>query len=132
MFEASSSSQVPSSAYKKRSLKDVALEPTRHGALKRVLLRHEDVTSSLMFLNEVYVAPGETIATHKHEDMEEVFYFLEGEGTMQLEDEIQPVSAGDCLIVPMQVTHVLTNTGRTSMKFICFGMKVSLRNESQK
>jgi quercetin dioxygenase-like cupin family protein len=110
--------------FKKLSLADIALEPTRHGALKKVLLRHEDVSSQLMFLNEVYVAPGETIAAHQHEDMEEIFYFLEGEGSMQIEEEVQSVVPGDRVIIPSQKVHVLENTGEKQMRFICFGVKV--------
>jgi hypothetical protein len=75
MLDEKSSSQIEPTVFKKLSLGDVSLEPTRHGALKRVLLRHEEVNSHLMFLNEVYVSPGETIASHMHEDMEEVILF---------------------------------------------------------
>jgi mannose-6-phosphate isomerase-like protein (cupin superfamily) len=107
----------------KRSLRDCSVEPTRHGALKRVLLRHEDVHSPLMFLNEVYVALGERVDWHQHEDMEEIFYFLEGEGRMQLGNEEQPVQAGDRIIVSMRLPHVLENTGSQEMRFICFGVK---------
>lgn len=107
----------------KHVLQDAPLEPTRHGALKRVLLRHEDVHSPLMFLNEVYVAPGERVERHQHEDMEEVFYFLEGEGSMQLLEETQPVKAGDCVVVPMQIAHVVENTGLVELRFVCFGVK---------
>jgi mannose-6-phosphate isomerase-like protein (cupin superfamily) len=99
------------------------LEPTRHGALKRVLLRHEDVHSPLMFLNEVYVAPGERVERHQHEDMEEIFYFLDGEGIMQLEDEAQSITSGDCVIVPAHIPHIVENTGKQKMRFICFGVK---------
>lgn len=107
----------------KRSVAASPFEPTRHGALKRVLLRHEDVYSPLMFLNEVYVAPGERVERHEHEDTEEVFYFLDGEGVMQLEDDAQPVTAGDCVIVSAQVSHVVENTGTLDMRFLCFGVK---------
>lgn len=109
----------------KRSLKDIPMEPTRHGALKKVLIRHEEVTTSLMFLNEVYAAPGETIAAHEHEDMEEIFYFLDGEGSMQIEEEVLMVAAGDRIIVPARKNHILQNTGKDPLKFICFGVKVS-------
>ncbi len=109
---------------KKRHVDELQKEPTRNGALKRVLLRHEEVDSPyLMFLNEVYVAAGETITAHKHEDMEEIFYFLQGQGVMQIADETQPVIAGDRIIVPAQTTHVLTNNSDTEMKFVCFGVK---------
>lgn len=107
----------------KRSVRDCPMEPTRNGAVKRVLLRHEDVHSPLMFLNEVYVAPGERIEWHQHQDMEEVFYFLAGEGTMHLGTEAHAVQAGDRVLVPMQVPHLLENTGSQEMRFVCFGVK---------
>lgn len=109
---------------KTRHVDDIPKEPTRNGALKRVLLRHEDVDSPyLMFMNEVYVKPGETITAHQHTDMEEIFYFLEGQGVMEIAGETQPVMPGDRIIVPMQINHVLTNTSDTEMKFVCFGVK---------
>ena len=123
MFEEMSSSDSQSTALKKLSLQDVPLEPTRHGALKKVLLRHEDVSSQLMFLNEVYVAPGERLETHEHENMEEIFYFLDGKGIMQVGKDTQPVTAGDRVIVPIKTVHILENTGAAEMKFICFGVK---------
>jgi len=107
----------------KHSLREFPQEPTRNGALKRVLIRHEDVHSPLMFLNEVYVAPGERVERHQHEDMEEVFYFLEGEGTMQLAEEVQAVSPGDRVIVPIRVPHIVENTGSQELRFVCFGVK---------
>ncbi len=124
MFHHPEVSQSNGTLFKKRSLSELPKEPTRNGAVKRVLLRHEEVASPyLMFLNEVYVAPGETIAAHQHEDMEEIFYFLEGEGMMQIAEEAQSVVSGDRVIVPMQTVHVLTNTSDAEMKFICFGVK---------
>ena len=103
------------SNFNKRSLKDIPTEPTRHGALKRVLIRHEEVNSDLMFLNEVYVSPGKVI--------EEIFYFLEGEGRMHIEEDVQPVTAGDRIIIPIQTVHILENTGNREMRFVCFGVK---------
>jgi mannose-6-phosphate isomerase-like protein (cupin superfamily) len=119
MFEEKSSV-----GFKKLSVEDVVLEPTHDGAVKRVLLRHEDVDSQLMFLNEVYIAPGEKFGAHMHSDIEEVFYFLDGEGTMQIEDEVQPVTHGDRVIVPTHQVYLLENTGDKLMRFVCFGVKV--------
>jgi len=124
MLDEKSSSQSETTVFRKLSLGDIPLEPTRHGALKRVLIRHEDVNSHLMFFNEVYVSPGEIIASHLHDDMEEVFYFLDGEGTMRIEEEVQSVAPGDRVIVPIKTLHVLENTGDTEMRFVCFGVKV--------
>ena len=117
-------SDQKASGIQKRSIKDISSEPTRNGALKKVLIRHEEVHSDLMFLNEVYVSLGERIESHIHLDMEEVFYFLDGEGIMQIEEEVYAVMPGDRVIVPIKTAHVLENTGPIQMRFICFGVKV--------
>jgi len=109
--------------HNKLSCNTVPLEPTRHGALKRVIVRHEDMRSPLMFMNEVYVNPGEDITRHSHGDMEEIFYFLDGTGMMQIEEETYSVAPGDRFIIPARVEHYLKNTGQTLMRFICFGVK---------
>src|SRR5579859_5739128 len=106
-----------------RSIHEVSTEPTNHGALKKVLIRHADMDSPLMFLNEVYVAPGEDLKSHSHYDMEEVFYFLEGEGMMRVEDEEYAVAPGTSFVMPARVEHYLKNTGAAPMRFICFGVK---------
>ena len=130
MSDTSISAPHDGTLFKKRSVYDLPKEPTRHGALKRVLLRHDEVDSPyLMFLNEVYVQMGEQITAHQHDDMEEVFYFLAGQGEMQIAEEIQSVTPGDRVIVPIQTVHVLTNTGDTEMKFLCFGVKAVLQEE---
>src|SRR5690242_9394259 len=107
----------------KLSCNTVPLEPTRHGALKRVIVRHEDMQSPLMFMNEVYAKPGEELQRHSHADMEEVFYFLEGTGVMEIGEETYSVAPGDRFIMPARVEHYLKNTGETAMRFICFGVK---------
>ena len=108
----------------KYSLDQASLEPTRHGALKRVLLKHEEVNSHLMFMNEVYVEPGEELKNHAHADMEEVFYFLAGSGVFKFGDaEVESVAPGDRFIIPARVEHHLCNTGSVPMRFICFGVK---------
>lgn len=107
-----------------RARKTVPLEPTRHGALKRVLLHREEALSTLCFVNEVEVAPGETIHSHAHETMQEVFYLLEGEGLMRLGEQSLTVREGDCLLVPPLVPHEMTNVSPLPLRFLCFGIEV--------
>jgi mannose-6-phosphate isomerase-like protein (cupin superfamily) len=76
-----------------------------------------------MFMNEVYVNPGEDLIKHSHSDMGEIFYFLDGTGIMQIEAETYSVDPGDRFIIPARIEHYLKNTGQTLMRFICFGVK---------
>nr|BBH92656.1 hypothetical protein KTA_08550 [Thermogemmatispora argillosa] len=108
-----------------RARETVPREPTRHGALKRVLLRREEALSALCFVNEVEVAPGETIHSHAHESMQEVFYLLEGEGLMKLGEQSLTVREGDCLLVPPLLPHEITNAGPLPLRFLCFGVEIA-------
>lgn len=114
----------------KFSKNDAPIEPTRHGGEKRVILRHDEMDSPTMFMNECYVKPGEEISKHAHSDMEEVFYFIEGMGVMEVGNETYTVASGDRFIMPARVEHCLKNTGDTLMRFICFGVKENKYLES--
>lgn len=63
------------------------------------------------------LVPGATIGMHTHDDSCEVIFILEGNGTivemapqLQPQEEVIPVSAGDCLYCPKGHSHSLRNT----------------------
>ena len=56
--------------------------------------------------------PGESIGYHKHENNEDAYIIISGEGTFKDADGIDyPVEAGDITIVRGGQSHGLTNTG---------------------
>ncbi len=57
--------------------------------------------------------------THKGESaLEELYYFLEGEGTMWTDGEDVPVTAGDAVLAPEGSDHGFRNTGRGPLKLV--------------
>ena len=57
--------------------------------------------------------------THKGESaLEELYYFIEGEGVMWADGEDVPVRAGDAVLVPEGSDHGLRNTGSRSLKLL--------------
>jgi mannose-6-phosphate isomerase-like protein (cupin superfamily) len=65
--------------------------------------------------------PGATEGSHIHgqeSPLEEIYYFLEGRGTMTIEGELVSVSAGDAVMVPPGVDHDLRNTGDTTLRLV--------------
>ena len=56
---------------------------------------------------------------HSHDGQEEVYFFIEGAGQMQLDNEFIKVEAGD--VVPIQdgVFHKVINLGDADMYFVC-------------
>jgi mannose-6-phosphate isomerase-like protein (cupin superfamily) len=49
----------------------------------------------------------------------EVYYILEGEGSMHIGDESAQVRAGDMLYIPPNAKQFITNSGATDLKFLC-------------
>jgi len=49
----------------------------------------------------------------------EVYYILEGEGIMHIDNEEAKVQAGDCVYIPSNTIQYLENTGPVDIKFLC-------------
>jgi mannose-6-phosphate isomerase-like protein (cupin superfamily) len=54
---------------------------------------------------------------HSHKS-EQVYYILEGEGTMTVGVEESVIKAGDCIFIPSQTKHGLKNTKQTTLKYL--------------
>lgn len=58
---------------------------------------------------------------HTHDEsnpLEEVYYFLEGEGEMTIDKKTIPVKDGDSIMVPPEVDHGIRNTGSIPLKLM--------------
>lgn len=49
----------------------------------------------------------------------EVYYILEGEGIMHIDDEAARVSAGDTIYIPPNSSQHIENSGAVDLKFLC-------------
>ena len=65
--------------------------------------------------------PGVSEGSHVHGDggaLEELYYFLEGEGLMWVDGEDIAVSAGDAVLVPQGADHGFRNTGIKPLRLV--------------
>ncbi|MCR4407096.1 MAG: cupin domain-containing protein [Anaerolineae bacterium] len=62
-------------------------------------------------LAEVTIVPGGCSARHYHRQAEEVYYILQGQGQMIIDDEVRPVGPGDTIIIPPPSQHLIRNIG---------------------
>jgi mannose-6-phosphate isomerase-like protein (cupin superfamily) len=60
---------------------------------------------------------GATIGYHK-QDVDEVYYFLNGKGTMALDGKEVPVKPGDCVLTRKGSSHGTVNTGDGDLTII--------------
>lgn len=59
--------------------------------------------------------PGASIGYHVHENETELFYFLEGNGRFQDDDQFYDISAGDSTATFSGHGHGVENTGDTNL-----------------
>lgn len=89
------------------NLKEVAKD---NKDFRRVLF-----TSRFAQLVVMALAPGEEIGEEVH-GVDQILYFVAGDGEAILDDQTQPVEKGDVVAVPAGVRHNIRNTGEGPIK----------------
>ena len=89
-----------------------------HGGKGAVLFRRilqEEFESAISFLDYTIIPAGATIGFHPHQDSEEVYIVLKGEGLMRVDNEEQRVVEGDVILNKSGSSHGLVNDGTSDM-----------------
>jgi mannose-6-phosphate isomerase-like protein (cupin superfamily) len=92
---------------------------TKDGSEIRELLAHRNSCIRNQTLAEARLPPGASTTAHYHVSTEEIYYLLEGEGRMQVGDDIRRVVPGDAIAIPAGALHQITNTGVAVLRFLC-------------
>ena len=82
----------------------------------RVLDRGE--VDGCRFVDLVILYPGATIGLHTHDDDEEIYVVIEGDGVMQVDDLRLPVGPGDVILNRPHGTHGMQNRGEGRIKLV--------------
>lgn len=69
-----------------------------------------------------YFSPGEKLAPHIHPESEEVYYVIEGNGTVYMGDDLKeiPIEPHMGLYVPPGMVHGVENTGKKRLLIAFF------------
>jgi len=81
-----------------------------HGGADAAMLFDSSLLQGLLFLAHGVLRPGRVIEPHV-DPYEEIYYMLQGEGMMMVDDETQRVKAGDATWIPHGSVHSLENDG---------------------
>ena len=76
----------------------------------------------LNYVHDDILKPGVTIGIHSHENDEEYYFILEGNGIMTLDNEDHQVGPGDIAAVFPGGSHALRNDSEDDMRIIVFCM----------
>jgi mannose-6-phosphate isomerase-like protein (cupin superfamily) len=69
-------------------------------------------------LAHAVVKPGKSSLSHKLKTSE-VYYILEGDGLMNVDNESAEVHSGQAVYVPPNSMQYIQNTGNSDLKFLC-------------
>jgi len=101
------------------SLEQIEPFVTKDGSSIRELAGRVSLPAEHQSLAEATVPPGAETQEHYHRNTEELYLFTAGMGRMRLGDEEREVRAGDCVVIPPQISHKLWNTGETPLVLLC-------------
>lgn len=90
---------------------------TKDGSTIRSILDRSNSPVQFQSLAEASLPQGGSTQPHYHKLSEEIYFILEGEGTMTIEGESRKVSAGDAILIPPGKMHTIT--ARESLRFLC-------------
>ncbi len=88
-------------------------------AILRELLHPDKAELKLRYsLAHAMLKPGETSYRHKLKTSE-VYYILEGEGLMHIDNESARVLPGQVVYIPPDAVQYIKNIGQVDLKFLC-------------
>ncbi|MDM7943974.1 MAG: cupin domain-containing protein [Hydrogenophaga sp.] len=88
------------------------------GALSKELAGPETTGSKRVDFRISRYAPAAYVGEHVHKVQEQVYYVLEGEGMLTLDDTKNLMRPHDYVFVPPGVRHSFTNTGTQGLVFL--------------
>lgn len=89
-----------------KHLDQIVPRPTSHGVgLKRVLLSGDETETAVTQIAVTRLVEGDMAAEHRHESMEEYFYFLKGEAVVCIDGRELLCREGDFLQVECGRSH---------------------------
>ncbi len=92
---------------------------TKDGSEIRELLAHRNSCIRNQSLAEARLPVGASTTAHFHPATEEIYYILQGSGSMQIEEETKAVGPGDAIAIPPGAMHQITNTSDVELRFLC-------------
>ncbi len=90
---------------------------TKDGSQIRSILDLSNSPVKNQSLAEAILPAGGATDRHYHRQSEEFYFLLEGEGLMEINGEVRPVSVGDGILIPAGAWHQISTA--LGVRFLC-------------
>lgn len=84
----------------------------------------EDFESCIEFLHDSTLMPKAYIGLHPHEDTEEIYFIIEGEGEMRVDGKAIRVTTGDACLIKRGSSHDFRNIGDIPLRWVVVTARV--------
>lgn len=89
------------------------------GALEKYMcLTGGEAPPHIEFVVRVFLKPGSSIGTHKHEGNGEIWYYIQGEGEYTEDENTVQVRPGDVTVCHSGSCHSLRNTSDADLEYL--------------
>lgn len=102
-----------------RNVNEVPAFTTKDGSEIRELLADRNSCIKAQSLAEARLPIGGSTTPHYHPRTEEIYYILEGRGSMSIGNETRDVGPGDAIAIPPGELHQISNSGDRVLVFLC-------------
>ena len=101
-----------------------------HGeALYKILFDRNTLKAMTGFWQTI-VNPNITLPPHSHEDEEQIYFILEGNGIIMVGEERKRVRKGDAIYLPAGISHGFINDSDKPCLILAVGAKVHTQKET--
>ncbi|MCR9290105.1 MAG: cupin domain-containing protein [Bacteroidetes bacterium] len=90
-----------------------------HTILKEVLHPKNDAIDLPYSLAYAKIEIGKKSLPHRLTKSSELYYFLEGEGTISIDGQSQKIKKSDIVLVPKNAEQAVENLGNCDLEFLC-------------
>jgi quercetin dioxygenase-like cupin family protein len=106
--------------------KDLAETGVSHNPeIKKKVYLGGDVVPPVTTFSRATFQPGQSVETHAHETMHEVFYILSGKAVFIVEGNEITVTPGSCVLIEAKERHSQSNPFNEPVTWVYFGVATS-------
>lgn len=95
---------------------------TNEPEIKKKVFIEKGAVPKVTIFGEAVFKPGQSVDTHKHETMYEVFYITQGKAVFTIEGVETKVSEGDCIVIEENKEHSQKNPYERDARWLYFGI----------
>lgn len=90
--------------------------------IKKKVFIEKGIIPHLMMFGSATFLPGQSVETHKHDSMNEIFYIKTGKADFVIDDKKITLVSGDCITIEQGEYHSMSNPYSKKTTWIYFGI----------